>query len=95
MRLFACALPLLLIASVATAQTSSPPTASAAAIVASKALQDRAKDVAALLAGKGDYDAVFSSAFREKVPKAAFDAVTARLSGRGDRRRAAHPGLTR
>ena len=76
MRLFACALPLLLIASVATAQTSSPPTASAAAIVASKALQDRAKDVAALLAGKGDYDAVFSSAFREKVPKAAFDAVT-------------------
>jgi len=84
--LSACALPLFLIASAATAQTTaptSPPTASATPIVASKALQDRAKEVVALLGGKGDYDAIFAPAFREKVPKATFDAVTARLSGGG------------
>jgi len=82
MRLFACALPLLLIASAATAQSSSPPTPSAAP-AASKALQDRARDVAAFLGGKGDYDSLFAPGFREKVPKATLDAVIGRLSGAG------------
>ncbi|MEO9131923.1 MAG: serine hydrolase [Sphingomonas sp.] len=81
--LSACALPLLMIASAATAQSTLPPTASATQIVASKAFQERAKEVVALLGGKGDYDAIFAPAFREKVPKATFDAVTARLSGGG------------
>jgi hypothetical protein len=82
-RLFACALPLLLVASAAGAQSASPPTAPATPIPASKALQDRANDVVAMLGGKGDYDAIFAPSFREKIPKATFDAVTGRLSGGG------------
>jgi len=82
-RLFACTLPLLLIASAATAQSSSPSTPPATAVNASKALQDRAQEVVALLGGKGDYDALFSPAFREKVPKATFDSLAGRLSGGG------------
>ena len=81
--LSACALPLILIASAATAQTAPPATTSGQAVTASPALEARAKDVAAILAGKGDYDAIFAPAFREKVPKATFDGVTARLSGGG------------
>src|SRR3954468_19880389 len=82
-RRFACTLPLLLIATAATAPTSPPRAPSATTIVASEALQDRAKDVVALLGGKGDYDALFSPAFREKVPKATFESLAARLSGGG------------
>jgi beta-lactamase class A len=49
-------------------------------VVADPSLEARAKDVVAILAGKGDYDAIFSAAFRAQVPKAQFDAVTAQLT---------------
>ncbi len=77
--LLACALPLLLAASATAAQTPPPPTAPAQPVIAAPALEARAKDVAAILAGKGDYDSIFAASFREKVPKAQFDAVSAQI----------------
>ncbi|MDB5706830.1 MAG: hypothetical protein JWN66_3946 [Sphingomonas bacterium] len=77
LRLIACSL--LLLASPAAAQTA-PPAPPAPQIVADPSLEARAKDVVAILAGKGDYDAIFSAAFRAQVPKAQFDAVTAQLT---------------
>ncbi|MFA6114289.1 MAG: serine hydrolase [Sphingomonas sp.] len=76
-RLIACVL--LLVVSPAAAQTPSP-TPSAQQTVADPSLEARAKDVAAFLAGKGDYDTLFSPAFRAQVPRAQFDAVTAQLT---------------
>ena len=78
--LLACALPLLLVASATTAQIVPPPTAPAQPAVAAPALEARVKDVAAILAGKGDYDSIFAASFREKVPRAQFDAVSAQIA---------------
>jgi hypothetical protein len=77
LRLIACSL--LLLASPAAAQTA-PTTPPAPQVVADPSLEARAKDVVAILAGKGNYDAIFSAAFRAQVPKAQFDAVTAQLT---------------
>ena len=71
------------LASTATAQTAPPVTAPAQPITASPALEARTRDVAAILGGKGDYDSIFSAAFREKVPKAQFDAVSAQITAGG------------
>lgn len=77
-RLIACSLPLAFLATTASAQTASP--AQAVAATPAPALGTRAGDVATILAGKGDYDAVFAPTFREKVSKAQFDTVTAQLT---------------
>lgn len=67
----------LLLALPAAAQpSSSPPAASATPAPEFRA---RAEELGALLAGKGDYDAYFAPVFREKVPKAQFDAIGAQL----------------
>jgi hypothetical protein len=68
------------LASAATAQTAPPATAPAQPAIASPALEARTRDVVAMLAGKGEYDSIFSAAFREKVPKAQFDAVSAQIT---------------
>jgi hypothetical protein len=70
------AFALLLMASPVAAQTPPP----AAPVVAHPALEARAKDVVAILSGKGDYGAVFAPAFRAAVPKTQFDAITAQLT---------------
>lgn len=103
-RLLACALPLVMLAPPAIAQTTPPaaatatptvapapaaPTATAAAVattpaapvVASPALEARAKNVAEIFSGRGDYDAIFAPTFREKVPRAQLDAVIAQITG--------------
>jgi len=72
--LLACAL--LLVSAAATAQTATP----SAAVVADPALESRARDVVAVLSGKGDYDAIFNPGFRAAVPKAQFDAISAQLT---------------
>lgn len=71
------------LASAASAQTAPPVTAPAQPIAASPALETRTREVAAILAGKGDYDSIFSPGFREKVPKAQFDAVSAQIAASG------------
>jgi hypothetical protein len=71
----ALATALLLIMTPAAAQT----VPSATTVVADPAMEARAKDVVAILGGKGDYDAVFTAAFRTAVPKDQFDTVTAQL----------------
>jgi len=65
------------LAPAATAQT---PPAATAPVAASPALEARTRDVAAILAGKGDYDSVFSPQFREKVPKVQFDSVVTQIA---------------
>lgn len=66
----------MLLALPAAAQPASPPVASATPAPEFRA---RADALVTLLAGKGDYDAYFAPVFREKVPKAQFDAIGGQL----------------
>ncbi len=62
------------------AATLPPPAPPAAGVAANPEVERRARDVATMLSGTGDYDAMFSSAFRAAVPRAKFDAITAQLT---------------
>jgi hypothetical protein len=78
MRYLLC-LPLFALAAPAAAQTA-PATAQAAAPVeAAPEFKARVDELAAILSGKGDYDAYFAPAFRAQVPKDKFDQVSAQL----------------
>ncbi len=61
----------------ATLPPAAPP---AATVAANPEVERRARDVATMLSGTGDYDALFSPAFRAAVPRAKFDAITAQLT---------------
>lgn len=70
-------LPLFALLLIAPAQAQTPPQQ---ATQADPAFTARLHELPAILAGKGDYDAFFSPAFKAAVPKAQFDAVTAQLT---------------
>ncbi|MFD1034951.1 serine hydrolase [Sphingomonas hankookensis] len=62
------------------AATVPPPAPPAATVAANPEVERRARDVVTVLSGTGDYDAIFSSAFRAAVPRAKFDAIAAQLT---------------
>ncbi len=43
-------------------------------------IDSRAREIAALLGGAGEYDAIFAPSFRAAVPREKFDAITAQLA---------------
>ncbi|KQM77553.1 hypothetical protein ASE70_06595 [Sphingomonas sp. Leaf22] len=55
-------------------------TAPAPAPAANAEVERRARDVVAILSGRGDYDSVFAPSFRTAVPRAQFDAIGAQLT---------------
>lgn len=80
MRALMLCLSSLTLALPAAAQTAPAPAQASAPVEAAPALKARLKELIGILAGTADYDAFFSPGFREKVPKAKFDAINAQLT---------------
>ena len=61
-------------------QAQTTPSTQAVAPQASEPLKARIAELPAILRGEADYDAYFSPAFRQQVPKASFDQMNAQLT---------------